>query len=160
MTTPDLSRSEAAAALICRRQAGQPQWFARWNRNWRCFFLVGGHRKKSESFRDCLVREIREELGIQENLHFVAPHTAAARVEYDAWSERTKAWTHYVFDLFDVQASAGLQWERADSAEPVRWLSEREVRAGRTDDGQDVSPTMIRLLSSVQWKCPGDTTDR
>jgi hypothetical protein len=35
--------------------------------------------------------------------------------------------------------------ERIDEREENRWLTEREIRAGRSEDGQPISPTMARL---------------
>lgn len=56
--------SEAAVALIRREHDGPTLWLAQWNQNWRTYTFVGGHRWPEETFRECLVRELGEELGV------------------------------------------------------------------------------------------------
>ena len=59
-----LRQSKGGIALIQRTIAGKREWLAQWNDNWKAFFFVGGHRRDRETFHDCVVREIEEELGL------------------------------------------------------------------------------------------------
>ena len=59
-----LRRSEGGIALIQRTLAGKREWLAQWNENWKAFFFIGGHQQGNETFRECVTREIEEELGL------------------------------------------------------------------------------------------------
>ena len=83
-------QSIAAAALIRRTEAAQVLWLARWSRSWKRFHLVGGHKHDEESFRECLVREIGEELGLVEDADYEMAAVPTAHLEFTAWSEGAK----------------------------------------------------------------------
>ena len=58
-----LRQSEGGIAVIRRAgRSGRAEWLAQWNERWAAFFLIGGHRETGESFRDCVTREVAEEL--------------------------------------------------------------------------------------------------
>ena len=77
-----MRQSIAAASLIRKEQDGHFFWLARWSRSWQRFHLVGGHKRPEESFRECLVREISEELGLTEHADYemAAESTAHLRI--------------------------------------------------------------------------------
>ena len=102
-----LRRSIAAAALIRRRHEGQVVYLTRWNRHWAAFHLVAGHKRPEELFRAALVREVGEELGLEEGTDFVVSPGPLAHLEYEAWSESAHAQTAYVTEVFEVAASPG-----------------------------------------------------
>ena len=78
-----LRRSEGGIALIQRTVAGKREWLAQWNENWRAFFFIGGHRREDETFRECVVREIEEELGLAVS-EFTVALQPAHHLEYRA----------------------------------------------------------------------------
>src|SRR5437899_12852391 len=94
-------RSERAAALI--REAKGRRWLARWNAKWGAYHLVAGHRLPDESFRDCIRRELNEELGLRDPSDFTVAGEPAARLEYSAYSRSAGVETAYVMELFDVR---------------------------------------------------------
>ena len=160
-------KSTAAVALICRRQDGEAQWLARWNKHWKCYYFVGGHKRDDETFFDCLVREIKEELGISAEQDFTVAPQPLAHLEYVAWSRSAKAETEYTVEVygvkpeteytvefFDVRFIDDAIRERIQSKQALRWLNEAEIRGQRCSDGLPVSETMARLLDELGWKCP------
>jgi 8-oxo-dGTP pyrophosphatase MutT (NUDIX family) len=141
--------SEGAFALITRRRDGRPELLAQWNTKWGAFSFVGGHRHPGETFRDCLAREVSEELGLVEGAGFVVGAEPLLRLEYTAWSESAAAQTAYVHEVFRVDL-AGAEAESAVSAAPDnRWLTADEIRAGTTSDGRRVSATVGRILAQL-----------
>jgi len=144
--------------LICRRTRDGVQWLARWNKNWQCFFFVAGHRHEGESFYECMVRELREELGIDEGRDYSIRVEDRRNVTFTAFSESSRSETAYTFELYDV-AVDDTAWEKVNSARHVRWLGESEIRAGVDEDGKRISPTMGRLLDSMHWQCAGAAAD-
>jgi len=160
-------QSLASVALIHRRLNGRMEWLARWNRNWRCYYFVGGHKHDGETFLDCLVREIREELGIEQERDYRVASAPLARLEYTAYSRSAKAdtdytlelydvrpRTDYTLELFDVRLAGALEHVGNDSEQAVRWLAEDEIRAGQCRDGRPVSETMLRVLDRIGWEIP------
>src|SRR5437773_919158 len=77
--------SVASIALIQKREQGQTQWLVQWNRNWRCYNFVGGHKHPDEDFRECLLREVKEELGLDEGSDYAVADGPRAHLEYTAW---------------------------------------------------------------------------
>ena len=59
-------RQSLAALAIVEQPGDPPRWLVQWNERWQAYSLVGGHKRDDESFRDCLRREVAEELGLQD----------------------------------------------------------------------------------------------
>jgi len=142
-----MRQSLAAIALIQRNQHGQRQWLAQWNTNWRRYSFVGGHKHPDESFRQCVIREIGEELQLAANSDFLVADEPLARVDYAAWSESAQQDTHYTMELFDVQFTNDEARRKIDADPRNRWLTDDEIREGRCPGGEVVSETMSLLLS-------------
>lgn len=145
-----MRQSIAAAALVRIEQNGQPLWLARWSRSWQRFHLVGGHKRPEESFRECLVREIAEELGMAEQADYEMAAQPSAHLEFTAWSEGAKEETAYTTELFEVDLR-GPARTKLDAEPAVRWLSEAEIQAGCCADGKGVSQTMQLILAKINW---------
>ena len=145
-----MRQPRAAIALIRREFESSTQWLAQWNEGWRAYSFIGGHKRDEESFRECMIREIEEELGLREGADVLVP-TAPLHLEYTAVSPRAGAETEYVVELFDV----GLLGDRAIAAisanQDNRWLSEPEIMRGQCHDGRPVSETPRRFLNSIGW---------
>jgi hypothetical protein len=145
-----LRRSIAAAALIRQhRHEGEVVYLTRWNRYWKAFHLVAGHKWPDESFRAALVRELGEELGLEEGTDFAVPPGPLARLEYEAWSERARAPTAYVTEVFEVALSGPRALAKVAADPENRWLTEAEIRAGSSADGRRVSPTAWLILDRI-----------
>jgi len=144
-----MRRSIAALALIRREEHGRPRWLLQWNPSWNAFSFVGGHKRPEESFRECMVREIGEELGLEDGTDFVMGGAPAAHLEYNAWSHGAREETAYTMELFDVQLEPSARV--AIEANPAnRWLSEDEIRTGRCTDGRPVSGTVNLILTKAR----------
>lgn len=152
-----MRESIAAVALIRREQDGQRYWLAQWNRHWQRYHFVGGHKRPEESFRECVVREVSEELGLRDSTDFRAAAEPLARVEYTAWSESAAQETHYTMELFDVELAGDTAWQTVDGDSRNRWLTETEIRAQRCADGQPASESMVRLLTTAKLLAEDET---
>jgi 8-oxo-dGTP pyrophosphatase MutT (NUDIX family) len=73
------------------------------NEHWQRYSFVGGHKRPDESFRDCMIREIAEELLLGEGRDFLVADRPLARLEYTAWSQSAGQETRYTIELFQVQ---------------------------------------------------------
>jgi 8-oxo-dGTP pyrophosphatase MutT (NUDIX family) len=135
-----LRQSEGGIALIQRTLAGKREWLGQWNDNWKAFFFVGGHRNEGETFRDCVVREIEEELGLSPQECPVAAEPTH-HLEYRAISRSANELTGYTMELFDAAPTAG-GLEKIDRDASNKWLDEVEIRHLEAHDGRAVSVSM------------------
>jgi hypothetical protein len=141
--------SEAAVALIRLGHGRETRWLARWNHRWSAFNLISAKKWSDESFRECLLREIDEELGLREGVDYDWPAESAAHVEFTAFSHAAGIETRYKMELFEVELRVESALPAIDVAPTNRWLREAEVRAERTSDDRPVSATMKRLLEQI-----------
>ena len=139
--------SVGAYALIRRRgPGGAEEWLSNWNEGWKALNLVGGHRENGESFRECCIREIVEELGIDAAADFRVAPEPEVRLEYVADSRSSGEKTAYTIELFAVDLLTVAARTRIDADPAACWLTEREIRAHRSADGRAVSPTAENVL--------------
>jgi ADP-ribose pyrophosphatase YjhB (NUDIX family) len=144
-----LRRSIASLAIFRGQEGGRTLWLARWNDNWRRLNLVGGHKLPEESFRDCIQREVTEELGLVADVDFRCADEPLAHLEYTAWSHSAGEETAYVIELFDVEL-CGETAHRMVAGDPMNcWLSSAEILVGSSDDGRPVSETTAQLLTKA-----------
>jgi ADP-ribose pyrophosphatase YjhB (NUDIX family) len=141
-------RTSVGAFAVFRRPtaSGAVEYLTQWNDRWHAFHLVGGHKEPDESFRTCCVREVTEEVHLEEGRDFRVADRPLAHLEYVAFSRGAGEETAYTVELFDAELlGEAAQAVAADTAN--RWVSEADVRARRCRDGRAVSETMLRLLS-------------
>lgn len=144
-----MRQSVAAIALICREQDGQTQWLAQWNDAWGALSFVGGHKNDDESFRECLIREIKEELGLVGERQMLVSAAPVKHLEYSDFSQRAGEETDYTIELFNVSLIGDGVWEMVDANSANRWLTEDKIMACRTHDGRPVSPMPKRCLRAL-----------
>src|SRR5438477_9623477 len=95
-------QSIASIAIITRPDAGGMRWLAQWNEKWQSFNFVSGHKESGETFRECIVREIKEELSLSETVDFDVSPAPRLHVEFTAFSKRAGIETDYFIEAFDV----------------------------------------------------------
>ena len=134
--TEPLPVSEGGIALITKEVNGETQYLAQWNEKWKAFFFVGGHREEGESFRECVVREVCEELELEENDFQVSKEPVRTH-EYKAVSKRTETLTSYNHKIFDVAITGTL----AENSINL-WLTKECLLRGEANDGRAISPTL------------------
>ena len=143
-----MRRSIASLALIARRAAGETEYLAQWNADWCAFHLIGGHKLDDESFRECLVREIGEELGLSPDALSLGVD-ATAHLDFVGTSRRARVKTAYTFELFDVELRGAPALREIELRPENAWLRIGEIAAGVHRDGRPVSPTMPLLLGKT-----------
>jgi hypothetical protein len=145
-----MRQSVAAFAIICQQQRGTDMcWLAQWNRRWQCFNFVGGHKKLLESYRQCLIRELAEELPVMEDRDCRVGEQALDRLQYTAFSRSARKQTKYRVELFEVQLSDGALG-RVQANPSNRWLTRDEIIMGRTSNGMEVSDAMRLALDPMR----------
>ncbi len=144
-----MRRSRAAGAMFRRRRNGRTEWLAKWNGAWKRWALVGGHKHDDDTYRDCLVREIDEELGLTAGVDYDLAPVPPRRWRFTARSERAREMTAYSIAAF--AASLSRQARATVDRDPRNcWLSADEIRAGRTSDGRPISDLFARAVRSAR----------
>ena len=144
-----MRQSLAAVALIRREQEGQTVWLAQWNPRWQRYHFVSGHKQPDESFRQCMVRELAEELHVRESIDFRVAAEPLSHLEYTAWSESAQAETAYTMEAFEVELIGEMAQQTVHADPRNRWLTEPEIRGQYCRDGNPASPSMGLILSKL-----------
>lgn len=141
--------SHAGLALIARvNAAGGTEVLAQWNERWQAWSLIGGHREAGESFRECCLREVEEELGLRREIDFtVAAAPISPTVEFTMFSKSARAETRYAMELFSVEILSTAACDAIDVHPLNRWLSAAEIAQRQTTDGRPVSEQVPRVLT-------------
>jgi 8-oxo-dGTP pyrophosphatase MutT (NUDIX family) len=147
-STP-MRTSHGSFALITRRNGSGTELLTQWNERWKAFSFVGGHKGDAETFRDCLSREVSEELTLIDGKDFRVGEGPVLHTEYTAWSHGAKAETVYKHEIYLVELVAAKAEGVVTSSHQNRWLTEDEIIAGMTHDGRAVSSTVRRILSQI-----------
>jgi hypothetical protein len=144
--------SEAALALITRVDAqGEMEYLSQWNEKWQAYALVGGHRENGESFRDCCLREIEEELALLRNVDFtIAAEPLVPRIEFTAFSKSAKQDSAYRIELFSTQLKQTPNVAAIGANTENRWLQAADIFRGSTSDGRAVAELTLKVLSTSQ----------
>jgi 8-oxo-dGTP pyrophosphatase MutT (NUDIX family) len=152
-----MRKSLGAVALIARQSQGRKEWLAQWNKHWNSFNFVAGHKLPHESFRECVIRELLEELSIAEQRDYLVGDSPLARLEYIAFSRSAREQTAYTVELFEVSLLGRQVEEKVEATPTNRWLAEDEIAMKKTSQGAAVSETMSLLLDKARlWTSPPD----
>jgi 8-oxo-dGTP pyrophosphatase MutT (NUDIX family) len=147
-------RSVAALALITRQEQGQTLFLVQWNIHWRALSLVGGQKRPEETFRDCLVREIGEELGLALGDDYQIGDQPPVRLEFEAFSEGAWELTSYIMEIIWVALKEDSALGKVAANPDTRWVSEAEILGGRCADSTRISPTLARVLMILSQEKP------
>ena len=154
--------SEASLALITRVNAlGETEYLTQWNEKWQAYSLIGGHREESESFRECCIREVEEELGLRRDVGFAVPEVPITpAIEFVMYSKTAGEETRYRMQLFRVEIASARDCDLIDANRINRWLSESEIVNRLTRDDRSVSEQVVRVLkaSGILEGDSGDTS--
>jgi 8-oxo-dGTP pyrophosphatase MutT (NUDIX family) len=139
--------SEAALALIVRQPpGGQPEYLTQWSDRWQMFSLIGGHIEEGETPRECLIREVKEELEVTDEQFRVAESPVKPRIEYVAFSHGSGVETLYRMELFKVEILSEEAFKKIETLGKNRWQSENEIVKLRTTDDRPISEQVRTLL--------------
>ena len=146
-----MHKSIASIALIRREAESQTLWLARWDEGSKSYGFVGGHKQDHESFRECLIREIGEDLGLHEGRDVLVASAPLEHLEYTEVSRSTGEQTEYIIELFDVALTGSGTRSTIDANPAYCWLSEPEIMAEACNDDRPISSIAKRFLNKLGW---------
>lgn len=144
-----MRRTSAAFAWIDHLSTSGMLYLCQWNRKWQAFNLIGGHQEPGETARQCVVREIAEELGLADSEDIAVAGEPLARIEFTAWSVPLGEWTAYDMTAFAATIASPAALARVGENAENRWLSAAELTTGRTDDDRAVSEVATRFAAAI-----------
>ena len=135
--------SEAALAII-ERDAAPGEWLLLWNNSWQAYSLIGGHREEDESFRNCCLREVAEELKCAAGDVTVGIYPYVS-LRFREFSHSARVETDYSWQVFVARVDA----EVLNRLPPeCRWATAAQIRAGRASDGRPIADQVRKVLKS------------
>ena len=142
--------SEAALALFARPGAdGDREFLTQWNEKWQAYSLIGGAREPGESFRECCIREVVEELELVPGQDFrIATTPVGERMEYIAFSAAAKTDTQYRIELYRAWLTPQADLRVASHPEN-RWIRESRIMTGCTEDGRPIADQVRRSICQM-----------
>lgn len=143
-------QSRGSLVLFERRTAAGRELLARWNTGWGGYFFVGGHQHPNESSRQCLIREIAEELSLEVDKDFSLEDQPVLQLRYTAASASAGVDTAYRLDVFRGLILSGEAYEQIEAAPETRWLTIGEVETRRANNGGVVTPTMQTVVRRLK----------
>lgn len=146
LSGPITRSSSASLAVISRTQGHKKEWLTQWNEKWQRYFLVGGHTHTPEIPEQTMRRELEQELGLDQHVHYeLYPRKS---LSYEAWSTGSWQMTQYDVAVFDVELKPpAMPKIEADAAN--RWVRADEILSECCDDGKLVSSTTRMVLSRL-----------
>lgn len=136
---------EVVQAVIKARQDGEDRYLMQWDAHAGRYQPLGGKREPGDpDTAAALRREIREELGLD---RIPTRDECALTSLLAGWptEEISAAYGIYTRYSIDYYAATRISFPVRAGGE-TRWLSRREIAAGRADDGRAVSDTFQRAL--------------
>lgn len=122
------------------------RWLVRWNERWAAFNLVGGHKEDDETFRQCCLREVNEELGLVPEVDFTVTAEPIKQIEYDSYSKSAGTMTRYTFELFEMALTSDKALETINADPENLWIDDAAILRKQTPDGRAISDTVERVL--------------
>lgn len=142
---PELHRS---IALLRHPEQLEELWLAYWDAKFQHYNFVTAERLETDSFRECLDREIAWQLELRRNKDYLISSMARLHLDLelpeDKSEEDAELQPAVEFYIVDLYGRAGRATIEANSN--LRWLSGKEVLSGATADGKPVAPGLVTLL--------------
>ena len=136
----------ASIALIRDAEHLEQRWFAFRDHPEGPYRFVVAERLQKESWRECLDREVAWTLQLNRGRDYLISSMARLHLEetiVDSMTQQEQEVTieFYVVDSYGQSGRAALE-----SHPDFRWVSNKELRAGMTDDGSLIDAWLVNLL--------------
>lgn len=141
-----------AAFALFRSACGD--WLVQWNRHWQAYNLIGGRVESGESFFDCAMREVCEELGLALDDFTLSPDPIA-KIDFRGLSSDGAVEATYCMQLFAARAAEPQALETLASLASNRWLTLAEIYAGLTSEGKRISEVTQRFAAELGLRNAG-----
>lgn len=137
---------QASIALIRHHEQPEQHWLAFWKESEQHFSFVVAERLEKESWRECLDRDLAWELNLRRGKDYLISsmarlHFEEATVDRESSEPAKLEIEFYVVDPYGKAGRAAF-----DSLPDARWLSNDELRSGRSTDGKEIDSWLVELL--------------
>jgi len=140
-------KSEAALAWITRVNSSRGiEYLTQWNDAWQAFSLIGGHVEDGETFQQCCIREIEEELECSPD-EIVVDDVPICTLRFRERSKAAGAETDYEWQIFMARITEDRLGRLPATC---GWLDAQQARRKVTIDGQAIADQVWRVVSAVE----------
>ena len=136
-------------ALIRHPDRGEGLWLALWNTEARQFEFVTAPRLESESYRECIDREIAWRLRLRRSRDYIVSSVARLHLDAPLPSPGDAGVTFFVVEFYVVDLYGGSAWVTVNNNPDTRWLSSQELLSGECHEGKPVSGQLVMLLKKA-----------
>jgi hypothetical protein len=138
-----------ALALLPRAYPEWSNWFCVWSAERRCLDFIAGEPSGNESFRQCVQRCVQQTLGLPRN-SFLVSNMAQLNMETAMVLPGECDPHHLAVSFYLVNLYREVSRSTVEAFPRGRWLSNRELLAGESADGEPVSPVLTHLLRRTE----------
>ncbi len=121
-------------------------WLSIWDDRDQHYDFVFAEKIESDSFRECLDREIAWVLPLERKRDYLISSMARLHLEIALQLSSNSQPTSHVLELFVVDLYGKRALQAIDNNSSVRWLTTPEILSGITKGGQPISPRLVSLL--------------
>lgn len=141
-----LVQNHTSIALIRHPDGKEQSWLAIWKPQQGWYSFVMAERIEAESWHECLDRELSWVLPIRRGKDYIISTMARLHLEEAVYVSETAEEQNVAYEFYVVDPYGRQGKEAFSGLEDTCWLTNSELRAGRTDDGRSIDPELIELL--------------
>lgn len=143
-----------SVALIRHPDRGEHAWLTIWDDSAECYDFVVAQRLCEESYRESIDREIAWKLRLRRGKDYIVSSVARLHLDAVLPLSGTEAETYFVVEFFVVDLYGGSARVTVANNPATRWLTARELLAGKSRDGSFVSERLAMLLRKSEVIAP------
>lgn len=141
-----LTQNHTSIALIRHPNAKEQKWLARWVPASGWWTFVASERIGSESWRECLDRELSWVFPLRRGKDYLISAMARLHLEETVFDPSTDDEQHVAFEFYVVDPYGRIGQAAFLNLEATRWLTNNELLTGRVSDGSRIDPELTELL--------------
>lgn len=142
-----LVQNHTSIALIRHPDGKEQSWLAIWCSQYQWYSFVMAERIESESWRECLDRELSWVLPVRRGKDYLISTMARLHLEETVYDAETAENRHVAFEFYVVDPYGRPGKAAFSNLADTRWLTNPELRFGQAADGAKIDPELTELLS-------------
>ena len=140
---------QASIALIRHHDEPEQHWLSFWDAAKSHFSFVTAERLESESWRECLDRELAWQLDLRRCKDYLISSMARLHFEETEIDPNSNDESKLEVEFYIVDPYGRKGREAFAGLSNSKWLSNKELMAGRCDDDRHIDQWLVQLLQKA-----------